>query len=103
MKINNSNFILEKGKTPKGTPIQLENWNNQYSFKPYGSIIGTYPIAQATGEGQFSPKKGKPFRLTIEFNSHEETQEAFKNLTEGNKTIVDYKNNFYDPWVIEYL
>jgi hypothetical protein len=35
--------ILNKSTTPNGIPFQLEDWNESYSFLPYGSTIAAYP------------------------------------------------------------
>lgn len=86
--------IMQKGKLPNGTNIQIEDWSKDYSFKSYGSTIAAYPISNHSLDGQFSPKKGRSFRFQLDFKNYEEAQEAFKKLVSGERTLKDYSSNF---------
>lgn len=86
--------ILEKDITSNGTKIQIEEWNEDYSFMSYVSTIGAYPISQVNCSGTWSPKRGETFRLQLDFKSYDEAKEAYIELINGNKTLKDYKNEF---------
>jgi hypothetical protein len=74
--------ILEEGIMPDGTPIRIEEWSESYSFMPYGSTIA-----------RFAPKGGEIYRFEFNFNTPEETKQAFDNLLSGIKTLADYSAN----------
>lgn len=86
--------ILEKGIIPDGTKIQIEEWNEDYSFMSYGSTIGAYPTSQVNCGGTWSPKRGETFRFQLDFNSNNEAKKAYMELLNGNKTLKDYRNEF---------
>lgn len=86
--------LLEKGITPDGTKVQIEEWKEDYSFMNYGSTIGAYPVSQINCTGSFSPKRNQTFRCQFTFNSHDEVKEAYTELINGNKTLKGYKNEF---------
>jgi len=86
--------ILEKGYMPNNTPIQIEDWSEDYSFKPYGSTIGAYPKSNQTLEGQFRPRLNKEFRFQLEFDSYEEALEAIYSLVNGTSELIDYEEHF---------
>jgi len=88
--------VLEKGTMPNGTAIQIEEWNEDYNFIPYGSTIASYPKSKASHEGQWSPKANETYRFQFDFTSQEEAQKAFNELISGNKTLTDFKGNMYD-------
>lgn len=88
--------ILSKGTTPNGTHIQIENWNSDYSFMPYGGLLAVYPKSKVSLDGQFSPKRNRRFRLELSFNTHKEAEKAFKQLLDGDKVITDFKENIRD-------
>jgi hypothetical protein len=86
--------ILEKAILPTGEHIQIEEWNENYSFIPYGSTIGTYPKSKQTLDGAFSPTINKTFRFQLDFNNHEEALKVFDNLKNGKTKLIDYINHF---------
>lgn len=86
--------IIIKGSMQDETSIQIEDWSKDYSFMPYGSMIGAYPISKQTLKGNFSPELGRAFRFQLDFESHEEAQKAFDNLVNGNSKLIDYQDNF---------
>jgi hypothetical protein len=85
--------VLQKGIMPNGTPIQIEEWRENYSFVPYGATIGSYPKSKVSHEGAFAPKGNVVYRFAFEFDSGEEAETAFKALLEGNKALADYREN----------
>lgn len=88
--------ILQTGILPNGTHIQIEEWNENYSFKPYGSTIASYPKSKISHEGNFAPKGNEIYRFEFDFESHEETKRAFNELVTGQKTLVDFKDKLYN-------
>ena len=79
--------VLKKGITTDQTKIQIENWNDDYSFMEYGNTIGAYPIAKQTGNRQFEPERGRTFRLSYEFEDSKEAEAMFNELVTGSKTL----------------
>lgn len=84
--------VLTKGITLNGVAIQIEEWSEDYSFMPYGNTIAAYPKSKTSHEGSYSPKANEKYRFAFNFNSYEETQNAYKALVNGNKDISDYKS-----------
>ncbi|HSH51778.1 MAG TPA: hypothetical protein VK982_08655 [Bacteroidales bacterium] len=89
-------IILQKGRMPDGTVIQIEDWSEDYSFFEYGSTIGAYPISKMGYTRQFAPRKGEKVRMQYGFESSEEAERAFNGLVEGTKTLKDFELNLYD-------
>jgi len=89
--------VLEKGIMPDGTNIQIEEWHENYSFMPYGSTLASYPKSKVSHEGAFAPKGNEKYRFSFNFKSYDEAQQAFINLTNGIKTLSDFKSNIYNP------
>ena len=89
--------VLTRGITPNGTPIQIEEWNENYGFIPYGSTVASYPKSKASHEGTFSPKGNEVYRLSFNFNSEIEAKSAFDGLKAGVKELADYKTNMDNP------
>ena len=88
--------ILKTGTMKDGTHIQIEEWQENYSFMPYSATIASYPISKYTYEGSFAPKAGERVRFAFNFFSQEETERIFNELIEGKKTlsdIIDYMDN----------
>lgn len=89
--------ILQEGTMPDGTHIQIEEWNENYSFMPYGSTIASYPKAKVSHPGSFSPKGNEIYRFQFDFASQEEAFNAFSDLLTGNKVLSDFKSKMYNP------
>ena len=85
--------ILQKGTMPNGTHIQIEEWNENYNFMPYGSTLASYPKSKMSHEGAFSPKGNQIYRFEFSFESDEETIIVFNDLLEGITELVDIKEN----------
>ena len=85
--------VLQTGIMPNGTQIQIEEWNENYSFMPYGSTIASYPKSKVSHEGTYSPKGNQVYRFDFDFKSNEETKEAFTSLVNGSKQLADFKTN----------
>jgi hypothetical protein len=88
--------VLQTGIMPDGTKIQIEEWNENYSFMPYSSTIASYPKSKVSHEGTYAPKQNKIYRFQFDFKSEEETKNVFNELLAGTKQLIDYKANLYD-------
>lgn len=88
--------VLQKGTTPTWTPIQIEDWNENYSFMPYGSTLGCYPKSKASHDGAFAPKEDKVYRFSFDFKSEGEAKKAFDDLVSGTKVLSDFIENLSD-------
>lgn len=94
---------LEKGTTPDGTKIQIEDWKEDYSC--FNTLnIATYPIAKRSSKNGWI-SEGKTFRLDISkgFNNDEEIYQAFTDLINGDKSISDFNDQFYNGDKDKYL
>ena len=69
--------IIRKGTTPNGTDIRIEDWSETYpgTFKK-NATIGFYPMAM------------------FDFNTEEEAKEAFDSLQSGEKSFMDFLDNY---------
>lgn len=89
-------IILQKGRMPDGTAIQIEDWSEDYSFFEYGSTIGAYPISKMGYSEQFKPRKGKTFRVQYDFKDEVEASQTFSELIKGTKTLKDIEKYLCD-------
>lgn len=93
-------FIIEKGTTPNGMDIQIENWHDTYDFIPENATIGFYPMAvndiyrEDRPHFPAYPKKGETFRASFEFDTAEEAKKAFDALKSGEKTYIHFLDNY---------
>jgi hypothetical protein len=85
--------VLKTGIMPNGTHIQIEEWNENYSFMPYGSTIASYPKSKMSHDGAFSPKGNQVYRFDFNFESEQETKCIFDSLLNGEKGLADIKTN----------
>ena len=77
--------------TKDGIKIRIEDWSGDFSFhKPFDMVVA-YPVCKRT-VGTFI-KEGESFRLELNFNNKEESEEAYNNLVKGDKTYIDYIKN----------
>jgi hypothetical protein len=83
--------VLEKGTMPDGTAIQIEEWNETYSFMPFGNVLASYPKSKVSHEGGFAPKGNETYRFSFDFKSNDEAKKAFEELELGTKVLADYK------------
>lgn len=88
--------VLEKGIMPNGTHIQIEEWNENYNFIPYGSILASYPKSKVSYDGSFAPKGNSEYRFSFNFESAEEAKKAFDELLSGNKNLSDFADKLYE-------
>lgn len=89
--------VLKTDIMPDGTQIQVEEWNENYSFMPYGSTIASYPKSKMSHEGCFAPKGNEIYRFSFNFNSSEEADQIFFELVKGQKVLADLRQYMYDP------
>ena len=85
--------VLKTGTMPDGTHIQIEEWNENYNFMPYGSTLASYPKSKVSHEGSFSPKGNEIYRFEFDFNSNNEAEIAFNDLLNGIKNLSDFKTH----------
>ncbi len=95
--------VLKVGQMPCGTKMQIENWHGEYGFLPKAGTLAAYPVATVSLEGQFSPKRGRKFRASFNFDNEAEAEQAFNELTAGTKQLKDFINLINDPRKIECL
>ena len=96
-------IIKEKGTTPNGTDIRIEDWSETYpgTFKK-NATIGIYPMALENIYREDKPhwtpypKRGETFRASLDFNTEGEALEAFVLLENGCREFTDYINNYSD-------
>ncbi len=97
--------ILQRGVTPDGTKIQIEDWKENYPNSYKTLTIGCYPIARQ--DSRLLIKKGKTFRCSIEvFKNDEECKEFFNKLAAGSETIdgmIDRIRNQKYKYYLGYL
>ena len=96
--------VLQKGTTPNGVDIQIEDWSKDYPKTfGYGSTIALYPTAKRSIQGKFwdYPQKDKRFRLSFDVKSNFEAKEIFEKLVKGVKDILDYTNYILDKKLLE--
>lgn len=84
--------VLTRGIMKNGTKIQIEDWSKDYPNRPF--TLATYPLSKKSFKGQFSPKEDETWRFQFSFKSLEEVKDAFNELLNGNKELLDYKDMF---------
>ena len=89
--------VLKTGIMPNGTQIQIEEWNENYSFIPYASTLASYPKSKVSHEGAFAPKGNEIYRFQFNFKTEEEADKAFQDLLTGTKTLTDFRTNINTP------
>ncbi|WP_342498269.1 hypothetical protein [Bacillus sp. FSL M8-0350] len=93
--------ILEKAIAPDGTSLQIENWNCDYSFKPYGGVIGAYPKSLHSLNGDYAPRRNRTFRLALDFASYSDAKNAFESIARGKSTLNDYREHVRNKQLLE--
>lgn len=94
-------IIREKGTTPNGTDIRIEDWSETYpgTFKK-NATIGFYPMATENiykedhPDWTPYPKRGETFRASLNFDTEMEALEAFVLLKNGCREFTDYMDNY---------
>lgn len=80
--------VLRKATLKDGTPIQIEDWSEGYSFYEYGEHIAAYPTV-----------RGRTIRAELRAGSTEQAKEIFEKLLDGD-TLEQHgftaKNKGYD-------
>ncbi|WP_372011339.1 hypothetical protein NBRC13296_12265 [Paenibacillus chitinolyticus] len=84
--------ILDKGVMPNGTHIQIEDWNENYSFLNYADTLAAYTKSKSTHIGTYAPKAGETYRFSFRFKSTEDALNAYICLLEGKTELSDYKH-----------
>lgn len=82
--------IIDKGLMPDGTKIQLESWSTEFpNDEKMCWAVGAYPHRILNG------KVGRPFRLTISFDSEIQAVRCMNGLRSGLKLLADYRDRFW--------
>ena len=96
-------FVIEKGTTPNGISIQIENWHDIYpNLHIENDTIGFYPKAindvynETNPHFPAYPKRNETFRAALKFKTAEETRNAFELLKSGKKTYMHYLDNYQE-------
>lgn len=95
--------IIQVDILPCGKKVQTEHWHSNAHINIPIDIVAAYPIAKESLPGEFAPKRGRLFRLSIDFDSKEEAAEAFEEIRTGKKQLLDYKNQFQNKEFIDCL
>jgi hypothetical protein len=64
--------VLRKAAMKDGTPVQIEDWSEDYSFYEYGEHIAAYPTV-----------RGRRIRAELQTGSTEQAKEIFEKLLDG--------------------
>jgi len=82
--------VVIKDKMPDGTDIQIEDWSENYpNVHKFGDLVVAYPISKYITLDEHI-RQGERFRCELNFKTHEQALEAFENLKNGTKTLLDY-------------
>lgn len=71
--------IIERAVMPDGTPIQINDWSEDFSCYAPCDEIAAYP----------RNRYGEKVRVNRHFDSAEDAWTAFRQLMNGEKTLVD--------------
>lgn len=93
--------VTDVSSMKDGTKIQIEDWHDDFNFFEENSTLAAYPISKVNQKGQFAPKMNRTFRLSFNFSTEEETQQAFIDLKIGAKQLIDFKDQLNNPEKIE--
>lgn len=86
--------VLHVGTLKCGTKVQLEHWESDAHLDIPIDIVAAYPKAIESMPGQFAPKRGRTFRLAIEFDNKVDAEHAYLSLLHGTKKILDYVDSY---------
>lgn len=86
--------VLQIDSMPCGTKVQLERWELDAHLNIPIDIVAAYPKALETMPGQFAPKRGRSFRLAIEFDNEQDSKQAYESLLNGDASLIDYVNKY---------
>ena len=92
--------ILRTTKMPDGTSIQLEDWNGEFpTVFAKDATLAAYPVSKtnlwsdSTGDYPY-PRRGRTFRLAMEFDDAATAEAAMQALESGEKELRDYVQFF---------
>lgn len=94
--------ILKKGNLPDGITMNIVvfNNNNKDNRRYY---IHSYPIAYHSDKKEngeltaFSPREGEKFLYQLHFETFQEAQKAFDELSNGSSRLIDYSEHAWTP------
>lgn len=89
--------ITNRAKINGVTKTQIEDWTGDYSFLGTGRTLAAYPVARESVGGQFGLRRGKTFRLALDFDTEQEAKAAQFALITGAAKLLDYVNHFENP------
>ena len=103
--------VIEKGNTPDGMSVQIEDWSKDYSFCKKNACVAFYPVALNSiykkdddlnvciqKKSVLSmipyPERSRTFRATLEFDTEEAAKKAFESMVSGVGTFMDYMDYY---------
>lgn len=89
--------ITNRAKINGVTKTQLEDWTEDLTSNHARHKVATYPVARESVGGQFGPRRGKTFRLALDFDTEQEAKAAQFALITGATKLLDYVNYFENP------
>lgn len=95
--------VLHVGTLKCGTKVQLERWESDAHLNIPIDIVAAYPKALETMSGQFAPKRGRTFRLAIQFENQQEAEQAYGCLLNGDASLLDYVDDFREKELVKCL
>ena len=89
--------VLERAAMPDGTEIQMEDWHADYpTVFAHNASIGAYPKSKVNFKTTWFPKRGQNFRASFNFKTESDARQAYNDLINGNKTLVDFVELMWD-------
>lgn len=85
--------VIQKTIMADGIKLQIEDWSKDYTFMNKDSTLVAYPVAKESLDN-FMIKRGKTFRLQINFENKEKASMAYDNLSSGCACLKEYVSKF---------
>lgn len=98
--------IVKKGFMPNVTPIQIEDWSENYSCHAPSDLLAAYPTAMKSRPAAwcpYYPEQGRSFRVELQFINKKAAEQAFDDLASGKTTLLDYTAYMTHPEYAECL
>ena len=75
--------IVERGKTPEGYGIQIEDWSRDFRLAQKVYVAAIFKPATRSFGRRFGPKEGKEWRFAFECATCAEAKSVFDALSNG--------------------
>ncbi|MBS5307728.1 hypothetical protein [Clostridium sp.] len=91
--------VVERGLLKGDVKIQIENWKEEYPniYKEENTTLVVYPKSKVSLKSLWAgyyPRENEPFRFEMSFKSEKECKDAFNSLTNNEKKLIDYMDNY---------